>query len=152
MSGKPSLLIVDRNPNVREYLKRELRAEGYKILLAENCREMFELMSDAGKVDLVIIDPDLPDAEEVVLFRKLESLRSRIPVLIHTLLADCRSRAGFLKEAEFIEKDGNSIDRLKNEIVLHLEGLPPSPASLESDPLKQSPSHLAEAGECGPEQ
>ena len=145
MPEKPSLLIVDRNPNVREYLKRELGVEGYRIRLAENCRDMFRLISAAERIDLVIIDPDLPDVEGVSLFRKLEGLRPRVPVLIHTLVSDFRNRFGFPNEAQFIEKDGNSIDRLKHEIDNLLQGRLSSSAPLQPGSIKAGRSHLSGA-------
>ena len=113
-----TILIVDRNRNVREYLKRELELEGYHIRLAENCRAIFAMIDDNKKFDLVIIDPDLPDTEETSLFRKLQSLRPRTPVVIHTLIAEYLDHCSVLIEAVFIEKDGNSIERIK-QVVEH---------------------------------
>ncbi len=95
------------------------------MLLAENCREVFQILDANTKFDLVIIDPDLPDIEETSLFRKLQNLRPRTPVVIHTLLADYLTHCRVLVKAVFIEKDGNSIERLKRVIANQLQ-LPPS--------------------------
>jgi DNA-binding NtrC family response regulator len=139
MQAKANLLIVDRNPHVREYLKRELGAEGYNIRLVESCREMFKLINDVQAFDLVIIDPDLPDAEEAVLYRKLASLRARIPVLIHTLVADDSKHFNLHSGVDFIEKDGNSIERLKQVIATQVRQLQSSQATV---PAAKGPSHV----------
>jgi DNA-binding NtrC family response regulator len=110
---RPTILIVDRNPNVGEYLKRELGCEGYHICLTENCREMFQVINDNSELDLIIIDPDLPDAEEKLLLPKLRSMQPETPVVIHTLAADYLNHCSFPVNAVSVEKDGNSIERLK---------------------------------------
>jgi len=129
MQAMATILIVDRNPNVRKYLKRELGSEGYHLLLAENCREVFQIINSNTKFDLVIIDPDLPDIDETSLFRKLQGLRLHTPIVIHTLLADCLTHCRVLIEAVLIEKDGNSIERLKRVVTDQLQRLPSSEAS-----------------------
>jgi len=113
---RPTLLIVDRNSHVREYLKRELGCEGYHIHLAENSRELFQRINVEPKIDIIIIDPDLPDVEEKSLLGKLKSIQPRTPVVIHTFIADYLSPGGRLFEAVLVEKDGNSVERLKHAI------------------------------------
>jgi CheY-like chemotaxis protein len=44
-----TILIADRNPNVRELLKRELVAEGYSVQLARSSREVLSCMDDASR-------------------------------------------------------------------------------------------------------
>lgn len=42
MEKKFTLLIADRNRNVREFLKRELIAEGYGVKVARNGQEILK--------------------------------------------------------------------------------------------------------------
>ncbi|MBU1398308.1 MAG: response regulator, partial [Proteobacteria bacterium] len=56
------ILIADRNSNVREFLRREMMAEGYSVELAENGREVLKWAYHREPADLLILDPDLPDA------------------------------------------------------------------------------------------
>lgn len=120
MQTESTLLIVDRNRNVREYLKRELASEGYHILLAENHRELSKMIHEKKPVDLVVIDPDLPDVEEKQLFRDLQSLSPRTSIVIHALALDDLNHRRFLMETSFVEKEGNSIEELKHVIAKRL--------------------------------
>jgi DNA-binding NtrC family response regulator len=118
---KATILIVDRNSHVGRYLRRELGGHYYDIHLAENCRDLFQMVHDNPKLDLIIIDPDLPDAEERVLLRELQRLQPRVQVVIHTLIADYASHCSDRLKAVFVEKDGNSIERLKHVIEHQLD-------------------------------
>ncbi|MDX2448382.1 MAG: response regulator [Desulfobacterales bacterium] len=144
MTKRSTILIVDRNSHVREYLKRELGGEGYHIHLAQNCREMFERVSDNVQCDLIVIDPDLPDAEEKLLLRKLQDLLPRTPVVIHTLLADYLNHCNVRIKAILIEKDGNSIERLKHVIERQLDLKRHSPAHFPKVAPKAGQSGKAE--------
>lgn len=118
---RPTILIVDRNSNVREYLKREFGCESYHVHQVENCRELFQLIDDKPELDLIIIDPDLPDAEEDLLLRKLQSMQPQTSVVIHTLMSDYLNPCNVRIKAILVEKDGNSIERLKHVIERQLD-------------------------------
>jgi len=112
-----TILIADRNPNVRELLKRELVAEGYRVHLARSGREVLNRLDDAsGLPDLVIMDPDLPDMEEFSLLEVMRRRRPELPVVIHTFLAEYMNHPIVLSSAAVVEKDGRHVDRLK-EVV-----------------------------------
>ena len=130
MHSRATVLIVDRNPNVLDYLERELVSEGYTILSAEDCREVFAMINRNTPFEIIIIDPDLPDAEEEQLFRKLQSLRPRTSIVIHTIAAEYLNHCRTLIEAVYIEKDGNSIERIKAIIAKQLRRPPPTKESL----------------------
>lgn len=112
-----TILIADRNPNVRELLKRELVAEGYCVHLARSGREVLTLMDDASRSpDLVIMDPDLPDMGEISLLEVMRQRRPDLPVVVHTFLAEYIDHPIVLSSAAVVEKDGRHVDRLK-EVV-----------------------------------
>ena len=116
-----TLLIADRNRHVREFLKREMQEEGYRILLARSGREVLGYISGHAPVDLVILDIDLPDAGD---FGILEKLRKRIPTLplvVHTFLSEYLNHTGTLSTMAFVEKNGNSIECLKRTVADILE-------------------------------
>ena len=79
MKKQFKILIADPNSNVREFLRREMTAEGYLVELAENGREVLKWAYHREPADLLILDPDLPDAEESLMLKKL---RQRIPYQI----------------------------------------------------------------------
>jgi len=89
-----TLLIADRNPNVRTFLQREMPAAGYRTLLAENAREVIKLAFQGDTLDMIILDPDLPDADVT---HTLEHLMDRIPVLpivVRTYTYKARQKKG----------------------------------------------------------
>ncbi len=114
------ILIADRNSHVREFMRREMLAEGYSVQLAENGREVLKWAYNRESADLLILDPDLPDAEESLLLKKLKQRIPYLPVVLHTFLSDYLSAAKIINPTEFVEKGGSSIEKLKkvvNEIL-----------------------------------
>ena len=113
---KFTLLIADRNRNVREFLKRELIAEGYRVKVAKNCQEVLKWAYHQAPLDLLILDVDLPDASEIPL---LEILADRIPVLpvvVHSFGSDYSNHLSSAGITAFVEKSGNSVEQLKKVI------------------------------------
>ena len=114
-----TILIADRNAHVREFLKREMRAEGYHVRLAENGREVLKYAYDIEPLDLLILDPDLPDVDANRLFSRLADRIPALPTVIHSLLSDDNVPEISPGEMVFVEKHGSSIENLK-QIVKNL--------------------------------
>ena len=112
-----NILIADRNPHVREFLKREMTAAGYRVRLAETGKEVLKWAYQHEPLDLLILDPDLPDTDETSLFEKLEDRIPILPVVIHSFLPDDTNHAAGLRGAVFVEKSGNSIEHLKKVML-----------------------------------
>ena len=115
-----TILVIDRSRNVRRYLKRELGSEGYQVLLAENCGQVVDMADDRTPLDLIIIDPDLPDEGSTSLLLKLQRLRPHTPLIVHSLTNNGVNQNNKIQATEFVEKDGRSIERLKQVIKSHL--------------------------------
>jgi DNA-binding NtrC family response regulator len=113
---KFTLLIADRNRNVREFLKRELIAEGYGVKVARNGQEILKWAYHREPLDLLILDVDLSDASEIPV---LEILADRIPVLpvvVHSFSSDYRNNLSYPGISAFVEKSGNSVEQLKRVV------------------------------------
>lgn len=110
------IMIADRNPRVREFLKREMTAEGYKVCEAENLHQILQKVIQPEKVDLLIIDPDLPDVNEVSIVERFFNHYPNIPVIIHTIHGDDVKQPILSKAKAVIEKRGNSVETLKSLI------------------------------------
>lgn len=108
-----TILIADRNPRVRGFLQREMSREGYRILLAENARDLLAWSPDRDPIDLVILDPDLPDAADSPLMSKLRERMPQVPVIIHANPSMNLMEAEGMRTFATVEKGGNSIERLK---------------------------------------
>ncbi len=112
-----TILIADRNPNIREFLKREMTAEGYQVRLARNGKEVLRWVYHQGPLDLLIVDPDLPDAGEVPLLEKLSNRIPTLPVIVHTFLSEYTNYPALVSSDVFVEKKGTSIEGLKKVIT-----------------------------------
>jgi DNA-binding NtrC family response regulator len=113
---KFTLLIADRNRNVREFLKRELIAEGYRIKIAKSCQEVLKWAYHQEPLDLLILDVDLPDSSEIPV---LDIIADRIPVLpvvVHSFSSDYSNHLSYPGITAFVEKSGNSVEQLKKVV------------------------------------
>lgn len=124
MKKKIKILIADRNSNVREFLRREMTAEGYSVELAENGREVLKWAYHREPADLLILDPDLPDAEESLLLKKLKQRIPYLPVILHTFFSDYLAASKIINPTEFVEKGGSSIEKLKKVVTEILNKTP----------------------------
>lgn len=111
-----TILIADRNPHVRRFLKREMMEEGYHVRLAKTAREVLEFVFDHEPLDLLILDLDLPDASELDILRKLQERFPVLPVVVHTFLSEYVNHSFVLSSSAFVEKEGSNIDRLKTVV------------------------------------
>jgi len=116
MEKKFNILIGERNPHIREFLKREMVTEGYNVQLAKNGREVLKLVYSSTPIDLVIVDPDLPDASELNLFKSLEDRIPTLPLVIHGYGLDNLDYFLRLRPVMFVPKQGNSSETLKNVV------------------------------------
>ena len=122
-----TILVADRNPNVRTFLKRELTAAGYRIRLAENGREVVKWVYHQAPLDLLILDPDLPDLEASAVLKKLKNRIPLLPIIVHTFLSDYENYANITIRSAFVEKKGNSVEHLKQAVSEILGGVRQQP-------------------------
>lgn len=111
------LLIADRNPHIRDYLKRELTSEGYVIYLAKTGRELLETIACIKTLDLLILDPDLPDQNDPDILMKIGSVAPDMRVVVHSFRPEFQQSEQMSGQVNFVEKRGNSIDQLKQTIL-----------------------------------
>ena len=123
-----TILIADRNPHVRTLLEREMTAAGFRIHLADNAREVIKWAFQSDSPDLIILDPDLPDADETLMLEHLLDRIPMMPVVMHTYLSEYDIGLKDKKNVVFVEKGGRSVERLKRVVyetlVEHPSGRP----------------------------
>jgi len=108
----PKILIADRNRHVRELLRRELNAEGYRVELARDGREVVNRIAGEDPPDLLILDLELPYVDEVEVLARLAERQPPLPVVIHTFMPEAANHPAALQAAAFLEKKGDT-DLLK---------------------------------------
>lgn len=121
------ILVADRNPHVRRFLARELAAAGFEVRVTDSVRRLRQALADPRRPDLVVLDPDLPDADDGTLLAELNDRPSSVPVVLHTFLSDWDGPTRRLTgAAAFVEKGAGSIE----ELIQVVTRLLPSPAPL----------------------
>jgi DNA-binding NtrC family response regulator len=116
MQKEFNLLIVDRNPHIRNFLKREFQSEGYTVQLARNSRELVDLIYSSAPIDLVIIDPNIPDVSQLNVFKSLEDRVPPLPFVIHSDPIDYLESTSHISKAAFVPKQGSSSEILKDVV------------------------------------
>lgn len=79
------ILVVDDEPQIRKFLDISLRAQGYRVLLAEDAASGLAALASSG-ADLVILDIGLPDRDGHEVLREIRGF-SQVPVIMLTVRA-----------------------------------------------------------------
>jgi DNA-binding NtrC family response regulator len=116
MKKPHTILVADRNSHVRGFLQRELMAEGYDIRLAKCGREVLKWAYRSQPLDLIILDLDLPDIDQQSLFSTLQDRIPVLPIIIHSFQPERANSFVDYEYAVFVEKRGNSIEKLKKVV------------------------------------
>lgn len=106
------ILIADRNRHVRDFLRRELTAEGYQVEVAADGREILSRINGDDPPHLLILDLELPYLDEPEVWAKLKDRQPPLPVVIHTLLPEYPTNLTLPIAAAVLEKKGDT-DLLK---------------------------------------
>lgn len=114
-----SILVADRNKNVREFLRRELGADGYQVQTAKDGREVLDLVNGEGP-DLLILDLEIPFIDGLSILQKLKARPRALPVVIYSFLTEQTDHPAMQYAEAFVEKGGD-LDRLKSVVVKVLE-------------------------------
>lgn len=91
--GKPSLLIVEDDPDMRSFIARHLTAQ-YDAVTAENGRAALEILAKSKPFDLILSDVMMPEMDGFELCQRIKSdlQYSHIPVLLLTAKTDMTSK------------------------------------------------------------
>jgi DNA-binding NtrC family response regulator len=110
------ILIADRNPHIRDFLRRELGASGYTVQMVENSKELLKQIDANTLIRLLILDPDFPAIDSIDLGCRLAGRSPHLPVIMHCVRG--ADNALDLNDVEVvnIEKNGRSIEVLKQTI------------------------------------
>jgi len=111
------VLIADKNPRIRDFLKREFITAGYIVRLVESGDQLLKILCARVPMDLLIIDPDFPDTDFSVLTKRLQEHVPHLPVVLHTLDTDMKTAPLPLNLAQWVEKNGCSVEDLKKTVA-----------------------------------
>lgn len=114
---KKTLLIVEDDIDIYEYLQILLSEMDINILRAENGVKALELIDSGAKVDIILLDVVMPVMSGKEFFRKLRIERnSKIPVILSSVDEIIASRLESIGEVQGIFLKGGSGEKLKKLI------------------------------------
>jgi DNA-binding NtrC family response regulator len=93
-----------------------MTAAGYRVRLAENARQVLWWAFHSEPLDLIILDPDLHDADEEQMLQNLLDRVPPLPIVMHTYLSDFGNNLKAMDGIFFVEKKGNSVEHLKQVV------------------------------------
>ena len=85
MSRRISVLVVDDDPRILRFVRTDLEADGYRVLIASSGRQAIEI-HDAERPALVILDLIMPDLDGFEVLRRIR-VGARTPVIVLTARA-----------------------------------------------------------------
>jgi two-component system, OmpR family, KDP operon response regulator KdpE len=91
---RPTILVVEDEPEIRRFLRTSLGAEGYRVVEAET-GERGAIEAGTQKPDLAIVDLGLPDIDGVEVIRRIRAW-SPMPIVVLSARAQEQSKVGAL--------------------------------------------------------
>ena len=78
-----SILVVDNDPIIRDFLYEALDVKGYTVMLAHNGYEALEVLKQ-NQIAMIITDMRMPRMNGLVLLKKIKELFPNVPVVVIT--------------------------------------------------------------------
>ena len=83
MTGPATVLVVEDDPEMRALLKAFLQREGYRVI--EEARgDLARLLVESERLDVVIVDKEIPGLNGLELLSLLRHRRPEVPVILIT--------------------------------------------------------------------
>jgi DNA-binding NtrC family response regulator len=123
-----TVLIIDDDAMIRDYLGDVLRDDGFEILLAATGGEG-EALLRAKPVDIVLLDVHLPDANGIVVLKKIKEIDPQVQVIILTAYSEVPSAVkamqlgayDYLAKPSDLMKLKSTISRALKELTMRRE-------------------------------
>lgn len=116
MKPGKTILIADRNPHIRKFLRRELCGSGHRVRSVDSARDLLQIIYSDISIDLLVLDPDFPLMDTGELARKIFDRIPPIPVVLHCVQSADELLCFDEDNAVHIEKNGHSVEILKETI------------------------------------
>jgi two-component system nitrogen regulation response regulator GlnG len=98
--AKPTLLVVDDEPNVLYSLAKSLQSDALEVVTAQTGRQGVELVQ-GQRPDAVLLDVRLSDMSGLDAFDRIRQLDPRLPVIIMTAFAATETAIEAMKRGAF---------------------------------------------------
>jgi two-component system, OmpR family, phosphate regulon response regulator OmpR len=131
LDERPHILVIDDDRRIRELLKSYLSENGFRVTDAADANEARRKMKGLA-FDLLILDVMMPGETGLDLARSLREIRTTVPILMLSALADSADRiAGLMSGSDdYLPKPFEP-----RELLLRVQNLlrRTAPASLQAD-------------------
>lgn len=94
-SARPRILVVDDEPEIRDFVIRALMADGYGVDSAADGSEALRRVAERG-YSLIILDLVMPGTDGHTMLSQLSSDRSDLPVLVLSCVSDVATKVDCL--------------------------------------------------------
>jgi two-component system response regulator AtoC len=91
MSEPTSILVVDDEEGIRNYLKTLLKLKGYEVSTASNGNEAIEYFSSNPPPSLVLMDILMPDVDGLETLKRLRKSEKELPVIMLSCIGETRT-------------------------------------------------------------
>lgn len=115
------ILVADRNPRIRNFVRRELNSAGHRVFTAENYDQMKHWIIRPGPLDILVIDPNMSGLDEPSQLENVLMGRPTLAVIFHCMASDYFDLSQSGRKVLFVEKSGQSVDFLKASIAMLFE-------------------------------
>lgn len=109
LNTQASILIIDDEPQIRKFLDIALRAQGYRVQVAENGMKGLEILATRG-ADLLILDLGLPDMDGHDVLKELRQW-SDVPVIVLSARPDENQKLNYWMRGQMITLPSLSVFR-----------------------------------------
>lgn len=77
------ILIIEDDETIRLGLKYYLEQESFEVIETDNCKDTINILENNKKIDLILLDINLPDGDGFSLFKKIKQIKE-IPIIFLT--------------------------------------------------------------------
>jgi DNA-binding response OmpR family regulator len=116
MNNLFTILILDRNRHVREFLRREFTEAGFRAHVAKDGQEVLMIVDRGKPPDLLILDLEIPHGDGLQVLERLQGRVPPLPVVVHSFLAEHTNQPGLELAAALVEKRADP-DCLKATVI-----------------------------------
>ncbi len=113
-----NILLVDDEDSIHLLYREELEEEGYSVDSAFSGEEALDKLSNA-KVDLVILDINMPGMNGLEALRKIKEIDPALPVILSSAYQEFKQDLSSWASDEYLVKSAN-LDELKDALRRHL--------------------------------
>ena len=120
-----TILVVDDDPDVRELAVSSLESLGYRLLAAESGPAALNVLTNADRVDLLLVDMAMPGMNGVEMIRRARERRPALRALLVTGYADVAAFAP--ADGDLVLQKPYRLDRLADSVAEALQREMPKP-------------------------